>query len=189
MDDTTGRVGARRDTDESEIRTQEIREEIAQTRIEMQRVDFGGVVREAVDSMHPAASARNIQIVLRAEDRIHPVLGDPQRLQQVAWNLISNAVKFTPDGGTVTVDLALAGQQVQLRVHDSGRGISRADLSRVFDPFWQADASHARTDGGLGLGLAIVRHLVEAHGGTVTADSAGVGKGSAFIVQLPHRPT
>jgi signal transduction histidine kinase len=159
-----------------------------QTRFQMQSINLGSVVRAAVDGMQPDASARGIHIAVRADDEHHVVLGDPQRLQQVVWNLLSNAVKFTPDGGVVTVELALADWRVELRVQDSGRGISDAHLEQVFAPFWQADTTHTRAHGGLGLGLSIVRHLVEAHGGTVTADSAGIGRGASFVVQFPlHR--
>ena len=113
------------------------------------------------------------------------VSGDPERLQQVVWNLISNAVKFTPRGGRVDVRVTHAGHDVRLTVSDSGTGIERASLPRLFERFWQFDSSTTRTHGGLGLGLAVVRHLVELHGGTVRAESEGEGRGATFTVTLP----
>jgi len=117
-----------------------------------------------------------------------PVSGDPSRLQQVIWNLLSNAVKFTAPQGRIEVHLERAGTQAQIRVKDDGIGIPPDFLDYVFDRFRQADSSTTRQHGGLGLGLAIVRHLVELHGGTVQAASAGEGKGSTFTVQLPITP-
>jgi two-component system CheB/CheR fusion protein len=113
------------------------------------------------------------------------LVGDENRLQQVAWNLMSNAVKFTPPGGTVSVGLAAVDGNAELRVSDTGVGISPAFLPYVFDKFRQADASFTRQHGGLGLGLAIARHLIELHGGSIEAHSAGEGSGSTFIVRLP----
>src|SRR6185369_9656229 len=111
---------------------------------------------------------------------------DAARLQQVAWNLLSNAIKFTPEGGQVAIRVDAAGNEAVIRVTDTGRGIETAFLPHVFERFRQADASSTRAEGGLGLGLAIVRHLVELHGGTVEAHSDGAGKGAAFTVRLPR---
>src|SRR5690606_23328472 len=108
------------------------------------------------------------------------ISGDAERLQQVVWNLVSNSVKFTSRGGRIAVALANAGSDVRLTVGDDGAGISAAALPRLFERFWQSDTSTTRTHGGLGLGLAVVRHLVELHGGTVEAESAGEGRGSVF---------
>jgi CheY-like chemotaxis protein len=118
-----------------------------------------------------------------------PVTADPRRLEQVFLNLLSNAVKFTPPGGLVTVDAVVSGQSVDVRVADNGSGIDRAFLPHVFDRFRQAEGSTARTATGLGLGLFIARHLVEAQGGTIRAESAGPGSGATFIVHLPVATT
>src|SRR5207253_2752326 len=114
------------------------------------------------------------------------VWADPDRLQQVVWNLLTNAIKFTPEGGVVSVRLARAGSQVEVVVRDSGEGISPEFVPHVFERFRQADSSTTRPHGGLGLGLAMVRHLVDAHGGTVVAESAGKEKGASFTVRLPR---
>src|SRR6185369_3085523 len=115
----------------------------------------------------------------------HCVSGDAERLQQVVWNLVSNAVKFTPSSGHITVELRNTGSDVQLTVRDDGVGIDSASLPRLFDRFWQSDTSITRPHGGLGLGLAVVRELVELHGGTVRAESPGEGLGATFVVTLP----
>ena len=114
-----------------------------------------------------------------------PISGDPARLQQVVWNLLSNAVKFTPPGGRVTVYVLAVNDHAELHVADTGVGIPRSFLPFVFDKFRQADASFTRQHGGLGLGLAIARHLIELHGGSIEARSAGEGAGATFVVQLP----
>ena len=116
-----------------------------------------------------------------------PVFGDPNRLQQVVWNLLTNAVKFTPKGGKIDVLVERVNSHVEITVHDSGIGISPEFLPHLFERFRQADSSTTRKFGGLGLGLSIVKQLVELHGGTVTAESAGEGKGATFIVSLPLR--
>ena len=113
--------------------------------------------------------------------------GDPARLQQVVCNLLSNAIKFTPTGGRVEVELAMSGEQMQISVADTGQGIKREFLPHVFERFRQQDGSISRRHGGLGLGLAIVRHLVDLHSGTVEAQSDGEGQGARFIVRLPLR--
>jgi signal transduction histidine kinase len=114
-------------------------------------------------------------------------LGDANRLQQIVWNLLSNAVKFTPKGGTVDVRLESMNSRVEFHVRDTGVGIAAEFLPYVFERFRQADSSSTRSHGGLGLGLAIVRHLVELHGGTVRAESPGIGQGATFIVNLPMK--
>jgi len=135
--------------------------------------------------VRPAAEAKEIRLLARLAPEAARATGDPNRLQQVVWNLLSNAVKFTPRQGEVEVALARTASQVEIRVRDSGIGIAPDFLDYVFDRFRQADSSTTRAHGGLGLGLAIVRHLVELHGGTVTAASSGAGGGATFTVRLP----
>jgi PAS domain S-box-containing protein len=154
-------------------------------RLDMQPVKLAPVVETALDAVRPSAAARNIQLELQLEAGVGPVQGDAQRLQQVAWNLLTNAIKFTPDGGRVTARLRRVEEHVELRVTDSGKGIEPAFLPHVFELFRQADGGSTRRYGGLGLGLAIVRHLVELHGGTVQAHSEGEGHGSTFTLRLP----
>lgn len=155
-------------------------------------VDLAPVIDAALETMRLAAEAKAIQIHTRLERDIGQVLGDAGRLQQVVWNLLSNAIKFTPQDGRVEVRLERVGANAQIRVTDTGRGIEPEFLPYVFDSFRQADSTTTRLFGGLGLGLAIVRHLVELHGGTVHAASPGEDKGATFVVQLPlkqgHRP-
>ncbi len=152
-------------------------------RLEGKPVELAPVVEAVLDGVRPAAAARDI----RLEAQLEPgrVLGDAQRLQQVAWNLLTNAIKFTPPGGRVWVRLARTASQMELEVRDSGQGIPAAFLSHVFQRFQQADGSTTRRHGGLGLGLSIVRHLVELQGGTVHAHSEGEGLGACFCVRLP----
>ena len=155
-------------------------------RLENVPVDLAAVVRAAVDAVRHAATAKNIRLDVTMDGTVRPVAGDAGRLQQVIWNLLSNAVKFTPDGGHVDVILAPSGSYAELRVVDDGPGISPEFAPRLFDRFTQHDASTTRQHGGLGMGLAIVRHLVELHGGTVRAESPGLGRGATFIVRLPQ---
>ncbi|HEY0101501.1 MAG TPA: ATP-binding protein, partial [Pyrinomonadaceae bacterium] len=130
--------------------------------------------------------AKSIQLVARFARNVGMVSGDPDRLQQVVWNLLSNAVKFTPVGGRVEVSLKRAGaHEAELVVSDNGTGISQDFLPHVFEHFRQADGTSTRSHGGLGLGLAIVRRLIELHGGTVKAESAGEGHGATFRIRLP----
>jgi PAS domain S-box-containing protein len=143
------------------------------------------VVAAAIDSLLPAASARGVKIQPNLDPSAGLVSGDPDRLRQVVWNLLSNAVKFTEKGGRVTVRLERAGDDARVTVEDTGVGISRDFLPHVFERFRQGDSSNTRSHGGLGLGLAVVRHLVEMHGGTVTAESGGAGQGAAFVVRIP----
>ena len=156
-------------------------------RLDLQPVDLGSVIGATLDAVRPAADAKQVQLRSRIDTVARLTEGDPQRLQQIVWNLLSNAVKFTPAGGTITIELDDAGDSgIRIRVQDSGAGIEPAFLPHVFERFRQADNSVSRQHGGLGLGLAIVRHLVELHGGTVHADSPGVGKGSVFTIHLPR---
>jgi len=154
-------------------------------RLTMQPVDLGTIAIAAVDGLRPAAEAKEIRVQLQLDAPAGQVSGDPDRLQQVAWNLISNAIKFTPRGGRVIVSLAHVASHVEVTVSDTGLGIAPEFLPHVFDRFRQADATTTRAFGGLGLGLAIVRQLVELHGGTVRVDSEGEGQGSTFTVSLP----
>jgi PAS domain S-box-containing protein len=147
--------------------------------------DLRGVVEAAVDTVRHAAAAKNITLRAEFEPGVGPVMGDPRRLQQVVWNLLSNAVKFTPIGGGVRVAVAGEGAHALVTVNDTGSGISPAFMPYVFDRFRQGDQSTTRVHGGLGLGLSIVRHLVELHGGSVRAASEGEGLGSTFTVELP----
>jgi CheY-like chemotaxis protein len=135
--------------------------------------------------MRLAAESKSIQLETTIEPNVPPVLGDPGRLQQVIWNLLSNAIKFTPDGGRIDIRLDTVKTQARIQVKDTGKGISPDFLPYIFEYFRQADSSMTRTQGGLGLGLAIVHHLVELHGGTVSAASPGEGQGATFTVLLP----
>jgi len=154
-------------------------------RLDVQVVEVGGVVDNAVATVQPAADAKGVRLQSLIDPRVGPVSGDPDRLQQVVWNLLSNAVKFTPKGGRVHVRLERVNSYVEIIVSDSGIGISHEFLPLVFDRFRQADSGSTRKTGGLGLGLSIVRHLVEMHGGSVHAASAGPDQGSTFTVRLP----
>src|SRR5262245_36756384 len=155
--------------------------------LRVQRVDLPAVIEAAVDAVSPAALAKGIRIT-RLLDSPGPVSGDPDRLLQVVWNLLSNAVKFTPRGGRVEVRLQRVNSHVEIAVQDNGAGIAPEFLSHVFEPFRQADASPTRVHGGLGLGLAIVRQLIELHGGRVWAASPGLGRGATFTIELPSLP-
>jgi PAS domain S-box-containing protein len=155
--------------------------------LEVQPVEVASIVFAAFDAVRAAAEAKQIALLPDFDVDYVQITGDPDRLQQIVWNLLSNAVKFTPEGGVVTVQLAYDDPYVRLVVHDTGHGIPRDFLPFVFDRFRQADASASRRFGGLGLGLALVRHLVELHGGTVEAHSDGEGLGARFTVRLPAR--
>jgi signal transduction histidine kinase len=148
--------------------------------------DVASVIDAAVDSVRPAASAKGVRLEVETHAAT-PWLADEDRIQQVVWNLLSNAVKFTAAGGSVSVRAQEEAAELRIRVSDTGKGISESFLPYVFDRFRQADASSTRQYGGLGLGLAIVRHLVELHGGVVTATSDGDGRGATFEVVLPRR--
>ncbi len=146
----------------------------------------GDAVVAAVETVAPAAAAKNIVVTSEVEDHELTTMADADRMQQIVWNLLSNAVKFTPRGGQITIRAARQATDICIAVTDNGEGIRRAMLPYLFEPFRQADASTTRRHGGLGLGLAIVRQLVLAHGGTVEADSQGEGKGSTFTVRIPE---
>jgi len=145
-------------------------------------------VEAAVEAVRPAAIAKDIRLQLLVDPQAGPISGDPDRLQQVVWNLVANAVKFTDKGGRVHVTLERVDSHVAISVRDTGRGIDPAFLPRMFDRFTQLDATATREHGGLGLGLAIVKQLVEMHGGSVQAESPGLGHGSVFTVRLPVAP-
>ena len=157
-------------------------------RLDLQPVQPAEFVGAVVESLRPTAMAKRIRLEAELDEEAGPVLADSDRMQQVMWNLVSNALKFTPGGGLVEVGLWRAGEQMAIRVRDNGPGIHPDFLPHVFDRFRQADTSTTRQHGGLGLGLSIVRQLVELHGGTVAVDSAGEGQGASFTVHLPLRP-
>ncbi|GAX36797.1 PAS domain-containing protein [Nodularia sp. NIES-3585] len=150
-------------------------------------VNLAKTISAALETVSLAAAAKEITIHTMLEENIGEVTGDPARLQQIVWNLLSNAVKFTSAGGKVEVRLEESGSMAQIQVSDTGKGVSREFLPHIFDYFRQEDGSITRKFGGLGLGLAIVRQLVELHGGTVEANSLGEGQGATFTVQLPLR--
>jgi signal transduction histidine kinase/ActR/RegA family two-component response regulator len=152
-------------------------------------VDVASVINSAIDSVQLAADSKSIQLAVTLDPSARHVSGDASRLQQVVWNLLSNAIKFTPSGGHVEVRLEHVGSSVQISVTDTGPGITPDFLPFIFDRFRQADGTSTRRHGGLGLGLAIVRHLVELHGGTVNADSRGEGLGATFTIRLPLAPS
>jgi PAS domain S-box-containing protein len=158
-----------------------------QLSLNLQQVELIPILEAAIDTVQPAAAAKEIAIESRFDPTIGVVVGDVNRLQQIFWNLLSNAVKFTPKGGKIEVQLERIHNHIQLRVSDTGNGITADFLPYVFERFRQADSSSTRSHGGLGLGLAIVRHLVELHGGTVYAQSQGIGQGATFIVNLPMK--
>jgi PAS domain S-box-containing protein len=157
-------------------------------RIDVQSTDLATVIEAAVQSVSPAAEAKGIRVRKVLDAKGDVVSGDPTRLQQVVWNLLSNAIKFTPKGGSVDVILKRVNSHLQIIVHDSGIGIAAEHLPVIFERFRQADSSTTRAHGGLGLGLSIVKQLVELHGGTVRAESPGVGAGATFTVTLPLSP-
>jgi CheY-like chemotaxis protein len=142
-------------------------------------------ITAALETVHLSAEAKSIQVKSQLNPDVGPVMGDAGRLQQVFWNLLSNAIKFTPEQGQIQVELEQVEQSAQITVADSGQGIRPEFLPFVFNRFRQQDSSITRQFGGLGLGLSICRQLVEAHGGTIAADSAGEGKGATFTVRLP----
>ena len=154
-------------------------------RLDMRRVQIPDVIDAALDSAMPALSAKNIRLEKVVASGVEYVSGDPGRLQQVLWNLLTNAIKFTPKGGKIQVLAHRVASHLEISVTDTGEGIAPEFLPQLFERFSQADASTTRNHGGLGLGLSIVRHLVEMHGGTIRAESPGVGQGATFVVSLP----
>jgi CheY-like chemotaxis protein len=153
--------------------------------LDVQPVELPLIIDNAVATVQPAADAKGVRVQTTFDANAGPVSGDPDRLQQVVWNLLTNAVKFTPIGGDVQVRLERLNSYVELTVSDTGAGIRADFLPFVFERFRQADAGTTRRTGGLGLGLAIVRHIIEMHGGTVHAASPGEGEGATFRVRLP----
>ncbi len=154
-------------------------------RLELNPRNLTPIVEAAIDALRPTADAKGIRFQLKFCEATCLVRGDANRLRQVIWNLLSNAIKFTPRGGSVNIELSCDRGSIHLTLSDTGEGISSEFLPYVFDRFRQAEGSISRKQGGLGLGLAVVRHLVELHGGRVSAESEGVGKGSTFKVELP----
>jgi signal transduction histidine kinase len=154
-------------------------------RLEFNTCELRPVIEAVVESFRPTAEAKPVRLDLWLEPDVALIYGDVDRLRQVIWNLLSNAVKFTPKNGSVQVKLKRTESHVVIAVSDSGEGIKPGFLPHIFERFSQADGSTTREHGGLGLGLAIVRHLVELHGGTVRAESPGEGLGSTFIVSFP----
>jgi PAS domain S-box-containing protein len=157
-------------------------------RLDVRQVEPASFIDAAVDSVRPAAEAKGVRLSKALDTGPTALSGDPARLQQVTWNLLTNAIKFTPRGGRVEIRLSRVGSNVEITVSDTGAGIKHEFLPYVFDRFRQADSSTTRRHGGLGLGLSIVRHLVELHGGSVRAESGGEGQGSTFTVTLPVAP-
>jgi signal transduction histidine kinase/CheY-like chemotaxis protein len=154
-------------------------------KLDVQPVDLPAIVDNAIGTVQPAADAKGLRLQAMIDPRVGPVSGDPDRLQQVAWNLLSNAVKFTPKDGRIQVRVERVDSHIEIVVSDTGAGIRPDFLPFVFERFRQAEGGITRKTGGLGLGLAIVRHIVEMHGGTVHAHSAGEGQGATFRVRLP----
>jgi PAS domain S-box-containing protein len=154
-------------------------------RLDLHPLNLAPIVEAALDALRPTADVKGIRLQTRFSPSGCLVKGDPNRLRQVIWNLLSNAIKFTQRGGSVRIDLTCVESTARLTVRDTGEGISAEFLPYVFDRFRQAEGSISRKQGGLGLGLAVVRHLVELHGGTISAESDGLGKGSVFTVDLP----
>jgi PAS domain S-box-containing protein len=154
-------------------------------RLDLQAVDVAQIINSAVESIRPALDAKRIRITKCLDSECGPINADPNRLQQVLWNLLANAVKFTPAGGLVHILLRRSNSQIEITVADSGQGISREFLPQLFDRFSQAETAADRRHGGLGLGLAIVKTIVEHHGGTIAASSPGVDQGATFVIALP----
>jgi signal transduction histidine kinase/ActR/RegA family two-component response regulator len=157
-------------------------------RLDVRRVDLQPVIHGALDAVRPAADAKGIRLETTFDGGASIVSGDPARLQQIVWNLLMNAVKFTPKGGRVRLELRRAGAHVQIVITDTGQGVGPELLPHLFERFRQADSSSTRKHGGLGLGLALVKHLTELHGGTVAAASPGENEGATFTVTLPLAP-
>jgi signal transduction histidine kinase len=155
--------------------------------LEARPVPIAAVLVEAIEVVRPAAEAKRIALDVDIDPARHVVNADPGRLRQVFWNVLTNAVKFTEAGGRVAVTLRRLDGEIEVAISDTGMGIAADFLPFVFEPFRQADARLARGHGGLGLGLAISRQLIELHGGTVRASSDGLGAGAAFVVRLPAR--
>ena len=158
-------------------------------RLKNEPVDIASVINAAIDSVQLAVDSKNLELVVTLDPSARHTLGDSSRLQQIVWNLLANAIKFTPSGGRIEIKVERAGRNMKIRVSDTGQGIDPRFIPFIFERFRQADGTTTRQHGGLGLGLAIVRHLVELHGGTIKAESDGEGKGSTFIIKLPLAPS
>ncbi|MEM1394087.1 MAG: response regulator [Cyanobacteria bacterium P01_D01_bin.116] len=153
--------------------------------LKLEPVDLKSVIRETVETLGLAASAKSINIQFNLDENVRYIVGDSNRLSQIMWNLLSNAIKFTPSEGSIKISLEEVNSNIQIQITDTGIGISSDFLASIFEYFRQVDGSTTRSEGGLGLGLAISRHLVEAHGGTIAAESPGKQQGSTFTVKLP----
>jgi CheY-like chemotaxis protein/two-component sensor histidine kinase len=154
-------------------------------RLDVQWIELSAVLNESIETLRSTAQAKGVSLQVRLDPFARPIYGDPNRLQQVFWNLLNNAIKFTPKDGKVEVVLKHASTEVQVSVIDTGEGIAPEFLPYIFDRFQQGDSSTTRRHGGLGLGLAIVKQLIELHGGNVRVQSDGLGKGATFSVRLP----
>jgi len=153
--------------------------------LEVQPLELAPLIESVVDDLRPSADARRIHLQMDLDPQPNPISGDPERVQQILWNILSNAIKFTPKGGRVLVCLERVESHVEINISDTGQGIDPELMLHVFERFRQSDSSSTRRHGGLGIGLSIVRQLVEMHGGTVTCESPGAGEGTTFTVILP----
>ena len=156
--------------------------------LDVSPVDIRNIVRDVLDGVQFMAEAKNIKIDSTVDETIEPISGDARRIQQILWNLLINAVKFTPKGGHVTLKVQHRDANLEIQVHDTGQGIAPEFLPFAFDAFRQEKDDSRRPHGGLGLGLAIVKQLTELHGGSANASSPGIGRGSTFTVVLPATP-
>jgi signal transduction histidine kinase len=154
-------------------------------RLEMERIDIGGILQTTIQGLKPAADGRGVQLLASVDSTVREINGDARRLQQVLWNLVHNAVKFTSAGGRVEIRIQRSVDTMSILVQDNGRGIDARFLPHVFERFRQEETSMSGRNEGLGLGLSIAKHLVELHGGSIEANSAGPGTGAAFLVTLP----
>jgi len=154
-------------------------------RLDVRTIDLPAVIEAAIETVRSTADARDTRLHVLLDAKAGPVVGDPERLQQVFWNLLSNAVKFTPKGGRIEVKLERINSHVEIAVSDNGQGIDPSALRRIFEPFWQVESGPSRSQTGLGLGLSIVKRIVEMHGGSIIASSEGPGHGSTFTIVLP----
>jgi len=155
------------------------------TYLEVAETDVGVLAQGALQALQPAADAKGVQLICAVDSSIGPFLVDARRMQQVLWNLVHNGIKFTPSGGRVEIHVRRTDGNLQIVVQDTGQGISHDFLPHVFERFRQEDASTARGTFGLGLGLSIAKHLVELHGGAITAFSSGTGRGARFEIEIP----
>jgi len=153
--------------------------------LDVRRIDVMAPLREAIDTLEPALQAKGLRVAIAVKDALPIIDADPDRLRQVFWNLLANAIKFTPAAGQVDISVRVDNEELAIDFSDTGQGIDAAFLPFVFDKFRQGDGSPTRAHGGLGLGLSIVRFVVESHGGTVDAWSKGTGHGACFTVRLP----